>query len=107
MQSRDTNPPCLLLLILAKKEHRFLQLNAGKGSLKQSRYQPPFDQPHEEDVVANRQRTVKTCQRNAKTWGNYSEHTHESALVADMLLSRTVARPVSYTHLTLPTNREV
>ena len=79
MQSRDTNPPCLLLLILAKKEHRFLQLNAGKGSLKQSRYQRPFDQPHE-DVVANRQRTVKNClrtaktfQRTVKTWGNYAE----------------------------------
>ena len=65
---------------------------AGKGSLKQPRYQPPFDQPHEEDVVANRQRTVKTCQRTAKTWGNYAEYTHESALVAEMLLTRTVAR---------------
>ena len=58
---------------------------AGKGSLKEPRYQPPFDQPHEQDVVANRQRT-------AKTWGNYAEYTHESALVADMLLTRTVAR---------------
>ena len=88
----DTTGVARVLLILAKKERRFLQLTAGKGSVKQPRYQPPFDQPHEEDVVANRQRTVKTCQRNAKTWGNYSEHTHESALVADMLLTRTVAR---------------
>jgi len=38
------------------------------------------------------QRTVKTCQRTAKIWGNYAEYTHESALVADMLLTRTVAR---------------
>ena len=81
-----------VLLILAKKERRFLPLTAGKGSLKHPRYQPLFDQPHEEDVVANRQRTVKNCQRTAKTWGNYAEYTHESALVADMLLTRTVAR---------------
>ena len=81
-----------MLLILAKKERRFLQLTAGKGSLKQPRYRPPFDQPHEEDVVANRQHTVKTCQHTAKTCGNYIEYTHESALVADMLLTRTVAR---------------
>ena len=39
---------------------------------KQPRYQSPFDQPHE-NVVANRQRTVKTCKRTAKTWGNYAE----------------------------------
>ena len=88
----DTIGVATVLLILAKKERRFLQLTAGKGSLKQPRYQRPFDQPHEEDVVANRQRTVKTCQRTAKTWGNYAEYTHESALVADMLLTRTVAR---------------
>ena len=80
-----------MLLVLAKKERRFLQPTAGKGSLKQPRYQPPFDHPHE-DVVAIRQRTVKTCQRTEKTWGNYAEYTHESALVADMLLTRTVAR---------------
>ena len=80
-----------VLLILAKKERRFLQITAGKGSLKQPRYLPPFDQPHEKDV-AIRQRTVKTCQRTAKIWGNYAEYTHESALVADMLLTRTVAR---------------
>ena len=87
----DTTGVATVLLILAKKERRFLQLTAGKGSLKQPRYQPPFDEPHEE-VVANRQRTVKTCQRTAKTWGNYAEYTHEPALVADMLLTRTVAR---------------
>ena len=88
----DTTGVATVLLILAKKEHRFLQLTAGEGSLKQPQYQPPFDQPHEEDVVANRRRTVKTCQRTAKTWGNYAEYTHESALVADILLTRTVAR---------------
>ena len=81
-----------MLLVLAKKGRHFLQLTAGKGSLKQPQYQHPFDQPHEEDVVATRQRTAKTCQRTAKTWGNYAEYTHESALVADMLLTRTVAR---------------
>ena len=81
-----------VLLILAKKERRFQQLTAGKGSLKQPRYLPPFDQPHEEDVVAIRQRTAKTCQRTAEIWGNYAECTHESALDADMLLTRTVAR---------------
>ena len=81
-----------MLLVLAKKGRRFLQLTAGKGSLKQPQYQPPFDQPHKEDVVATRQRTVKTCQRAAKTWGHYAEYTHESALVADMVLTRTVAR---------------
>ena len=81
-----------MLLVVAKKGRRFLQLTAGKGSLKQLQYQPPFDQPHEEDVVATRQRTVKTCQRTAKTWGHYAEYTHESALVADMLLTRTIAR---------------
>ena len=74
-----------MLLTLVKKERRFLQLTAGKGSLKQPRYLPPFDQPHE-DVVAIRQRTVKTCQRTAK------KYTHASALVADMLLTRTVSR---------------
>ena len=42
--------------------------------------------------VAIRQRTVITCQRTAKIWGNYAEYTHASALVADMLLTRTVAR---------------
>ena len=78
-----------MLLVLAKKGRK---LTAGKGSLKQPQYQPPFDQPHEEDVVATRQRTVKSCQRTAKTWGHYAEYTHESALVADMLLTRTVAR---------------
>ena len=88
----DTIGVATMLLILAKKERRFLQLTAGKGSVKQPRYQPPFDQPHEEDVVANRQCTVKTSQRTAKTWGSYAEYTHESALVADMLLTRTVAR---------------
>ena len=88
----DTIGVATVLLVLAKKGRRFLQLTAGKGSLKQPQYQPPFDQPHEEDVVATRQRTVKTCQRTAKTWGNYAEYTHESALVADMLLTRTVAR---------------
>ena len=56
---RDTIGVATVHLILAKKERRFLQLTAGKGSLKQPRYQPPLDQPHEEDVVANRQRTVK------------------------------------------------
>ena len=81
-----------MLLVLAKKGRRFLQLTAGKGSLKQPQYQPPFDQPREEDVVANRQRNVKNCQRAAKAWGNYAEYTHESALVADMLLTRIVAR---------------
>ena len=88
----DTAGFATVLLILAKKKRSFLQLTAGKGSLKQPRYQPPFDQPHGEDVVANRQRTVKTCQRTAKTWGNYAEYTQESALVADMLLTRIVAR---------------
>jgi len=88
----DTIGVATVLLVLAKKERRFLQLTAGKGSLKQPRYLPPFDQPHEKDVVAIRQRTVKTCQRTAKIWGNYAEYTHESALVADMLLTRTVAR---------------
>ena len=90
----DTIGVATVLLVLAKKERRSPQLTAGtsKGSLKQPRYQPPFDQPHEEDVVANRQLTVKTCLRTAKTWGNYAEYTHESALVADMLLARTVAR---------------
>ena len=88
----DTIGVAAVLLILAKKERRLLQLTAGKGSLKQPRYQPPFNQPHEEDAVANRQRTVKTCQHTAKTWGNYAEYTHESALVADILLTRTVAR---------------
>ena len=87
----DTIGVTTVLLILAKKEHRFLPLTAGKGSLKQPRYLPPFDQPHE-DVVAIRQRTVKTCQRTARTWGNYAKYTHESVLVADMLLTRTVAR---------------
>ena len=86
----DTTGIATVLLILAKKE-RFLQLTAGKGSLKQPRYHPPFDQAHE-NVVANRQRTVKTCQRTAKTWGDYAEYTQESALVADMLLTRIVAR---------------
>ena len=81
-----------MLLVLATKGRRFLQLTAGKRSLKQPQYQPPFDQPHEEDVVATRQRTVKTCQRTAKIWGNYAEYIHASALVADMLLARTVAR---------------
>ena len=66
----DTTGVTTVLLILAKKEHRFLALTAGKGSLKQPRYLPPFDQPH--DVVAIRQRTVKTCKRTAKTWGNYA-----------------------------------
>ena len=88
----DTIGVATVLLMLAKKELRFLQLTAGQGSLQQPRYQPPFDQPHEEDVVSNRQRAVKTCQRTAKTWGNYAEYTHESALVVDMLLTRTVAR---------------
>ena len=88
----DATGVATVLLILAKKERRFLQLTADKGSLKQPRYQPPFDQPHEEDVVANRQRTVKTCQRTATTWGNNTGYTHESALVADMLLTSTVAR---------------
>ena len=68
----DTIGVATVLLILAKKGRRFLQLTAGKGSLKEPRYQPPFNQPHE-DVVANRQRTVKTCKRTAKTWGNYAE----------------------------------
>ena len=81
-----------VVLTLAKKERHFLQLTAGKGSLKQPGYLPPFDQPHEKDVVAIRQRTVKNCQRTAKIWGNYAEYTHASALVADMLLTRTVAR---------------
>ena len=67
----DSTGVATVLLILAKKE-RFLQLTAGKGSLKQPRYHPPFDQAHE-NVVANRQRTVKTCKRTAKTWGNYAE----------------------------------
>ena len=80
-----------MLLTLVKNERRFLQLPAGKGSLKQPRYLPPLDQPHE-DVVAIRQRTVKICQRTAKIWGNYTEYTHASALVVDMLLTRTVAR---------------
>ena len=88
----DTIGVATVLLILAKKDRRFLPLTAGKGSLKQPRYLPPFDQPHEKDVVAIRQRTVKTCQRTAKIWGNYAEYTHASALVADMLLTRTVAR---------------
>ena len=88
----DTIDDATVLLILAKKERRFLPLTAGKGSLKQPGYLPPFDQPHEKDVVAIRQRTVKTCQRTAKTWENYAEYTHESALVADMLLTRAVAR---------------
>ena len=87
----DTIGVATVLITLVKKERRFLQLTAGKGSLKQPRYLPPFDQPHE-DVVAIRQRTVKTCQRTAKIWGNYAEYTHASALVADMLLTRTVAR---------------
>ena len=85
----DTIGVATVLLILAKKERRFLPLTAGKGSLKQPGYLPPFDQPHEKDVVAIRQRTVKTCQRTAKIWGNYAQqYTHAS---------------VSYTHLTLPT----
>ena len=88
----DTLGVVTVLLILAKKGRRFLQLTAGKGYLKKPRYLPPFDQPHEEDVVAIRQRTAKTCQRPAKIWGNYAEYTHESALVAGMLLTRTVAR---------------
>ena len=88
----DTIRVATVLLILAKNERRFLQLTAGIGSLKQPRYLPPIDQPHEKDVVAIRQRTVKTCQRTAKRWGNYAEYTHASALVADMLLTRTVAR---------------
>ena len=87
----DTIGVATVLLVLAKKGRRFLQLTAGKGPLKQPQHQPPFDQPHE-DVVATRQRTVKTCQRTAKTWGNHAEYTHESTLVADMLLTRTVAR---------------
>ena len=87
----DTIGVATVLLILAKKERRFLPLTAGKGSLKQPRYLS-FDQPHEKDVVAIRQRAVKTCQRTAKIWGNYAEYTHASALVADMLLTRTVAR---------------
>ena len=87
----DTIGVATVLLILTKKERRFLQLTAGKGSLKQPRYQPPFDQPHE-DVVANRQRNVKTCQRTANTSENYAEYTHESALVAHTLLTRTVAK---------------
>ena len=82
----DTIGVATVLLTLVKKERGFLQLTAGKGSLKQPRYLPPFDQPHE-DVVAIRQRTVKTCQRTAKIWGNYAEYTHASALVADMLLT--------------------
>ena len=88
----DTIGVATVLLILATKERRFLQLTASTGSLKQPRYQPSLDQPHEEDVVANRQRTLKICQRTAKTWGNYAEYIHESTLVADMLLTRTVAK---------------
>ena len=69
----DTIGVATVLLILAKKERRFLPLPAGKGSLKQPRYLSPFDQPHEKDVVAIRQRTVKTCEGTAKTLGNYAE----------------------------------
>ena len=54
----DTIGVATVLLILAKKERRFLKLTAGKGSLKQPRYLS-FDQPHEKDVVAIRQRAVK------------------------------------------------
>ena len=75
--------------MLVKRGRRFLQLTADKGSLKQPQYQPPFDQPHEEEVAASRQRTVKTCQRTAKTWVNYAEYTHESALVADRYFADT------------------
>ena len=71
----DTIGVATMLLIVAKKERRFLQQTAGKGSLKQPRYQPPFDQPYEEDEVANRQRTVKTCQRTAKP-GETMQSTH-------------------------------
>ena len=67
----DTIGVATVLLILAKKDRRFLPLTAGKGSLKQPRYLP-FDQPHEKDVVTIRQRTVKTWQRTAKIWGNYA-----------------------------------
>ena len=85
----DTTGVATVLLILAKKERRFLQLTAGKGSLKQPRYNPPFNQAHE-DVVANRQRTVKTCERTAKPWETMQSN--QSTLVADVLLTRTVGR---------------
>ena len=43
----DTIGVATVLLILAKKERRFLPLTAGKGSLKPQRYLPAFDQAHE------------------------------------------------------------
>ena len=72
----DTIGVATVLLTLVKKERRFLQLTAGKGSLKQPRYLPPFDQPHE-DVVAIRQGTVKRVNALQKYGATMqSTHTH-------------------------------
>ena len=63
----DTIAVATVLLILAKKERRFLPLTAGKGSRKQPR--------NEKDVVAIRQRTVKPVNALQK-YGEPMQSTH-------------------------------